>query len=185
MNQINKTMNHLNKVILFLLVNCFLLLIVGFFVRNDFDVEREIIIPKSEAHVFRYIKYLKNQEHFSVWIINDSNVKKVYRGIDGRPGFFVIWDNQNNKFGRVRQKLLRIIENEKILTKLHFDAPFQMDAKADFMTESVSENATKVKWKIHGNMSYPRNLALLFVDINMMLGTPLEASLKNLKSRLR
>ena len=178
-------MNHINKFILFVVANGILLLIIGFFVRNDFDVEREIIIPKSETQVFRYIKFLKNQEHFLEWIKKDAKIKKAYLGIDGQPGFVVLWESKEKKIGKLKQELVSVTENDRIQTKFHLDTPFQLDAKTVLKTEFISNNFTRVSWKIHGNFNYPSNLKLLFVDMNLMLGTPLEVSLKNLKTSLQ
>jgi hypothetical protein len=39
---------------------------VALFIKKDYAVEREIVIDKTKAEVFNYVKYLKNQNDFSV-----------------------------------------------------------------------------------------------------------------------
>ncbi len=52
------------------------------------------------------------------------------------------------------------------------------------ITESSSENATKVKWGFSGRMDYPMNLMLLFMNMEEMLGKDLDKGLQNLKAVL-
>ncbi|MFC0182463.1 hypothetical protein ACFFJX_07790 [Pseudarcicella hirudinis] len=52
------------------------------------------------------------------------------------------------------------------------------------ITESISQNQTKVKWGFSGTMAYPMNIMLLFVNIEDMLGKDLDTGLQNLKGIL-
>jgi hypothetical protein len=51
-------------------------------------------------------------------------------------------------------------------------------------TQEVSENKTKVTWSFSGNMNYPMNLMLLFMDFEKMIGEDLDTGLANLKERM-
>lgn len=44
-----------------------LILIVALFVEKDYTVTRDIIINRSKADVFAYIRNLKNHKNFSTW----------------------------------------------------------------------------------------------------------------------
>jgi len=63
-----------------------LLLVVALFVKKEYAVEREIAINKPKQEVFDYVKFLKNQDNFSVWAQTDPNMKKDFRGTDGTVG---------------------------------------------------------------------------------------------------
>jgi hypothetical protein len=52
------------------------------------------------------------------------------------------------------------------------------------ITESVSDNQTKVKWGFSGEMKYPMNLMLLFMNMEEMVGKDLATGLQNLKTKL-
>ena len=52
-----------------------LILIVAAVSPKDYAVEREVIINKPAAEVFNYVKYLKNQDNYSVWATMDPNMK--------------------------------------------------------------------------------------------------------------
>ncbi|HPG34554.1 MAG TPA: hypothetical protein PLM34_11905, partial [Lentimicrobium sp.] len=59
-----------------------LVLIVALFVKSEYAVERQTVIDKPAADVFNYVKYLKNQDNYSVWASMDPQMKKDYRGTD-------------------------------------------------------------------------------------------------------
>ncbi len=64
-----------------------LALVAALFIKKDYAVEREITISKPKQEVFDYIKYLKNQDHYSVWNCLDPAIRKIYTGTDGTVGF--------------------------------------------------------------------------------------------------
>lgn len=51
-------------------------------------------------------------------------------------------------------------------------------------TEAIGNQATLVKWGFYGEMKYPMNLMLLFMDMDEMLGPDLEQGLNSLKGIL-
>jgi hypothetical protein len=57
-----------------------LLLIIAIFVRKTYSVEQEITIQKSRQYVFNYIKYLKNQDNFSVRATNAYMITQSVSG---------------------------------------------------------------------------------------------------------
>ena len=65
-----------------------------FFIKKDYQIEREIVINQPKTEVFNYIKSLRNQDNFSKWATMDPNMKKVYTGTDGTPGFISFWDSE-------------------------------------------------------------------------------------------
>ena len=157
------------------------LLIVALFVKKDYAVEREITINKPKTQVFDYIKLLKNQDLYSVWLKRDSAAKKEYKGIDGTVGFVAAWSSSNKDVGKGEQEIAKIVEGERIDMKLRFIEPFEANDDAYMITEPVSETQTKVKWGFKGSMKYPMNLMLLCVDMEDMLGKDLQKGLDDLK----
>jgi hypothetical protein len=61
-------------------------LIAALFIPKDYAVEREISINQPKDSVFNYVKYLKNQNNFSVWAKTDPDMKKTFSGVDGTVG---------------------------------------------------------------------------------------------------
>lgn len=158
-----------------------ILLITALFLKKHYMVEREISIDRSKQEVFNYIKYLRNQDYYSKWVMTDPNLVKNFKGTDGKLGFVYIW-NGNKHAGAGEQEITKLIEGEAVHCEIRFIRPFKGVANTFFILEALSSNQTKIKWGMSGTNSYPLNLMLLFVEA--MLGKDLEQSLNNLKAIL-
>lgn len=158
-----------------------LILLVAAFTAKDYAVEREITINKPKSEVFDYIRFLKNQDYYSKWATMDPAMKKSYRGTDGEVGFVSAWDSENPDVGKGEQEIKKIINGDRIDFELRFIDPFESISPAYMVTESISENETKVKWGFSGHMDYPINLMLLFMDFEKLIGDDLQTGLDKLK----
>ncbi len=173
------------KSILLLIVSLIvLLLIVGLFTKKEYAVEREVIVNKPRQEVFNYVKYLKNQDYYSVWNMKDPAARKTYRGSDGTVGFVSTWDSDSSDIGKGEQEIKKIQEGSRLDMELRFIKPFEATDYAYLATEDAGANQTKVKWGFYGKMNYPMNLMLVFMDMNQMLGSQLQQGLDNLKANL-
>jgi hypothetical protein len=161
-----------------------LFLIVALFVKKDYAVVREITINKPNQQVFDYIKYLKNQDNYSKWNNMDPAMTKTYRGTDGTVGFVAAWDSKIKDVGVGEQEIKKITEGERMDFELRFIEPFEATEHAYMTTTPESENATKVTWGFDGHMDYPKNIMMLFMDFDQMIGDDLSTGLTNLKSVL-
>lgn len=168
-------------VILFLLA---LIFVVALFVKKEYSVEKNVTIEKSKSEVFEYVKYLKNQDNYSVWAQIDPNMEKSYRGTDGTIGFISAWDSNNKNVGTGEQEIKKIIEEERIDYELRFYEPFQAINYSYMILETYQDSLTIVKWGFDGKMDYPTNLMLLFWDMEEIIGRDLESGLSNLKKIL-
>ncbi|MDB5209066.1 MAG: Polyketide cyclase / dehydrase and lipid transport [Flavisolibacter sp.] len=156
-----------------------LLLLIALFVKKDYVIEREITIGKPKADVFNYIKHLKNQDHYSKWVMTDPNMNKTFTGTDGTEGFIYAWDSTNKAAGKGEQEIKNITEGERLDVEVRFEKPFAGIANTPMITEAIHANGTKLKWGMNGRSKYPMNLMNLFMA--KMLGKDLETSLTNLK----
>lgn len=159
----------------------FIVFVVPLFVRKDYSFSREITINKPVKDVFEYVKYLRNQEQYSKWVMTDPDMKKLLKGTDGSVGFIYGWDG-NSKAGEGQQEIKGITENQKVDIEIRFVRPFKGVAYTPISTIPVSENQTTVNWGMQGTQKYPMNLMNLFNE--SLLGKDLEASLSNLKNIL-
>jgi uncharacterized protein YndB with AHSA1/START domain len=159
-------------------------LITALFVKKEYAVEREVTINKPKQEVFDYLKFLKNQDNYSVWATMDPKMKKEYRGTDGTVGFVSAWDSEKGDVGKGEQEIKKITEGERIDFELRFMKPFESTEPAYMITESTADNQTKVKWGFSGKMKYPMNLMLLCMNMEEMIGKDLETGLNNLKTTL-
>lgn len=177
-------MKILKKILILFAVFIVLLLVLGLFSRKSYSVEREITINKPKQEVFDFVKFIKNQNTFNKWVLLDPKMRKDYRGTDGTVGFVYAWDSDNKDVGKGEQQITKIVEGERIDFEIRFEKPFASTAPAYMITESISQNQTKVKWGFSGTMAYPMNIMLLFVNIEDMLGKDLDTGLQNLKGIL-
>lgn len=157
---------------------------MALFVKKDYAVKREILINKPNAEVFNYIKYLKNQDNFSKWATMDPNMKKIYTGTDGTPGFTSRWESDKKDVGVGEQEIKKITEGERVDYELRFIEPFAATEQAYMATTPQGNNQTKVTWGFDGHMKYPMNIWLLFMDFEKMIGGDLQTGLEKLKTEL-
>ena len=161
-----------------------LFLIIAAFVKKSYSVSCEITINQPKQLVFEYLKLLKNQDNFSKWALMDPNMKKEFRGVDGRIGFISTWDSEQKNVGKGEQEIIKITEGEQIDFEIRFIKPFAGVAAAFLATRSLSEKETHVRWGFNSKMNYPMNIMLLFMNMDKMIGNDLSTGLANLKSIL-
>ena len=158
-----------------------IILITPLFVNGDYSVEKEVQINQSSDVVFDYVKYLKNQDEFSMWATMDSDMEKTFSGTDGTVGAVAGWKSENKDVGSGEQEITGIQEGERIDFELRFFEPFESTDNAYFEVEAVNDSVTITKWGFYGKMKYPMNMMLLFMDMEEMLGGQLQEGLDNLK----
>ncbi len=176
---IMKTLKIIGIVIIALVA---MFLITAIFVPKEYSVTREVLINKSNSEIFNYLKYLKNQDNFSVWSKMDPNMKKEFKGTDGTIGFISSWDSDNKDVGKGEQEIIKITNGKRIDFELRFKEPFEETDYAYFTTEEIDSITTKVVWGLNGKMNYPMNIMMLFMNFDDLLGKDLEAGLNNLKN---
>lgn len=177
-------MSVLKKIIIVLAVLIATALVAALFVKKEYAVEREITISKPKEVVFNYIKFLKNQDSYSVWSQKDPNMKKDYKGTDGTVGFTSMWDSENKNVGKGEQELVKITDGERLDFKLRFKVPFEAEDDAYMTTESTDSTNTLVKWGFKGAFPYPMNLMGLIMNMDEEVGGDLATGLANLKATL-
>ncbi len=135
------------------------LLIVALFTSKDMTIVQSIVIDKAKQEVFEYIKYTKNQDHYSVWNRSDPDMAKTYTGTDGQVGFVYAWDSTKNKnVGAGEQETKAIDEGKSVTFEIRFSRPMQDVAKAQISTEALTTNQTQVQWGFYSQMKYPMNI---------------------------
>jgi len=145
------------KIVLGIVSVIVLLLVIALFIPKDYSVSVSTTINKPKQVVFDYVKMIKNQENYSVWVMEDPNIKMVYQGVDGTVGFKASWDSKDNNVGAGSQQITAISE-DKLDIDLHFERPMKGDNKAKTTLESISNMETKITSEFYGHSPYPMNL---------------------------
>jgi hypothetical protein len=177
-------MKTLKRILLLILALVALMLIVAAFVKKEYSLEREITVNKPKPEVFDYVRYLKNQDNYSVWSQIDPDMKKEFSGADGTVGFVSAWESDDKRVGKGKQEITGITEGDRIDYELRFKEPFESTAYTYMICESTGEHTTLVKWGFSGRMNYPMNLMLLFMNMEGMLAPDFENGLTRLKQIL-
>ena len=159
-----------------------LLLVVALFVKRDYVIYREIVINRSSKEVFDFVRFQKNQEQYSKWVMADPQMKKEYMGVDGQLGFIYAWDSDVGGVGKGEQEIINLVEGERLELVIRFKEPFENIATTIMTTEALAGEQTKVSWSMKGQSIYPMNLMNPIIDD--LLGKDLEVSLANLKTIL-
>ena len=170
------------KIILLVLVAIVVIaLIAAAFMKKDFNIEKEVTINKPRQEVFDYIRVLKNQTHYSKWVMMDPNAKMEYRGTDGAVGSVSAWDSENKNVGKGEQEIMKLADGQRMDLEIRFKKPFESKADAYMTTEDSGPNQTKVKWGFHSKMAWPTNLFTAMMNMEKMVGDDLQTGLNNLK----
>ena len=174
-------MRILKKIILVVLALIALILVVGLFIPNDYTVSVSTTINKPKQVVFDYVKLVKNQEKYSVWVMQDPNVVMDYQGTDGTVGFKASWNSKDDNVGEGSQQITAVTA-DRIDVDLHFVRPMEGESKAATIVEAVSDTETKVTAEFYGHSNYPMNL-MNFVGAKFIKDAETE-NLANLKKIL-
>ncbi|MES2268086.1 MAG: SRPBCC family protein [Bacteroidota bacterium] len=146
-----------------------------------YNIQRSIIINKPRQQVFDYIKYLRNQDNYSKWVMMDPNKRMTYTGTDGTEGYNAAWDSDIKQAGKGNQTIEKIVDGERVDIRVVFIKPFAGVADTYIATQEVTADTTTVKWAFNSKMPFPMNAMLLFINMEKMLGNDMEESLNNLK----
>ncbi len=160
-----------------------LLIFLALIAPKNFALSRSIIVNKSLADTFEFVKFTKNQDLWSPWKKKDPNMVQSYEGTDGEVGFISRWQG-NKDVGEGEQEILKIVENQKVISKLRFFKPWKSESDAYLGTEAVSDTETKVTWGFSGKNKIPFNIFMLFMNMDKTVGKDFEEGLADLKAYL-
>ena len=158
-----------------------LFLIIAFFTPREFSVEKKITITKSKQEVFNYLKLLKNQEYYSVWIMKDPNIKLIYTGTDGTVGAISSWTSDNKNVGIGEQEIKKLTDGESMEVEIRFKKPFEGTNNATTTVTTV-DGGTTVANAFYGKSKFPGNFMNLFMPT--LVGKDMQQNLVNLKTIL-
>jgi hypothetical protein len=160
-----------------------LVLIIALFTKKDYTIVRELNINQPDSNIYEHLRFLKNHKQFNVWFLKDPNMIETSKNVDGQIGYILSYKG-NKDLGSGEQEIKGLEKNKKIDIELRFIKPFKSTSKTPFELENIGQSQTKVKWTMQGQMNYPLNFALLFINMDSFLGKDVQKTLENLKSNL-
>lgn len=159
-----------------------LILLVAAIMPKTLTISTEVIIEKPSTDVFNFVKLIKNQEQYSVWVMADPDIKITYTGTDGTVGFISSWTSENKNVGVGAQEIKAIKEGERYDVELRFEKPFKATNQAYTTTTPIGDNRTKVTTVFMGSNPFPMNLMIPMVK--GMLLKDMNKNFVNLKAIL-
>jgi hypothetical protein len=151
-------------------------------VKKDFSLEKDIVINKTQKEVFDYLKLIRNQEKYSVWVMRDPKVNIIYTGTDGTVGFKSAWTSNDKNVGIGEQEIIKMTEGVSTEVEIRFKKPFEAINWAKTTVSAVNEQETRVQQLFYGRSKFPMNIMNLFMD--KLLGKDMLQNLMNMKKNL-
>ncbi|MDP4262685.1 MAG: SRPBCC family protein [Bacteroidota bacterium] len=175
-------MNILMTILLVLAGIIVLLLLIALLSKKDFSIEKQITIHKPKQQVFDYLKIIRNQERYSVWVMKDPHIKIVYTGTDGTVGFKSAWESDNKNVGIGEQEIIKMTGGESMEVEIRFKKPFEGVSYALTTVASSGEAQTIVTNRYYGKTRFPVNIMHFMMD--KFLSKDMQTNLENLKNNL-
>lgn len=170
----------MKKIILSLLALGAILLIIAAFLPKEFELKAETTINAPQLQVWNYVKFLANQENYSVRVMADPQVKLTYSGTDGTIGFRQTRDSQMRNVGAGEQEIIAMQEWLSYDVEIRFTRPMKATNYARTMLESVGEKQTKVTNTFRGANPRPMNLmSMIFIG---QIRSDMQKNMDNLKA---
>ncbi len=173
-------MKVLKVIFLVLLVLIAIPLIAGLFLPKEMAYEKSIEINASVDRVWEHVNSLEDMDQWSPWGAKDPNMKKEWSGTSGEVGSVQHWDSEVETVGKGSQTIARLQAPNLLETDLKFLTPYESEAKA-FVKLAESGANTTATWGFKGEMPYPMNVTLLFMDMEAAMGEDFGYGLGKLK----
>ena len=172
------------EIVLYILLGVILLVfILNLIAPKSYHVSRSIDVRRPSEEVFRFVKYLKNQDEWSPWAEKDPDMEKDFKGTDGEVGAVSSWKG-NKDVGEGEQEITHIVEGSLLETRLRFFKPFKSESDAYIKVTAVNENRSRVTWGFSGDNKFPVRILMLFMNMDKAIGKDFDYGLQNLKNHL-
>ncbi len=144
-------------------------------------IEKRILIRRSSSELFAFLRLLKSQQSFSVWVMQDPKQSTHMTGQDGEIGAIYAWESHTDKqVGAGEQEITALNPNQRIDTVIRFRRPMQSVANTTFLINEQPDGMTEVSWRFSSVSKFPMNLFKPL--LTSMLGKSMAQSLQNLKA---
>ena len=155
-------MKQLKYFILTVLSLLLIALVLALFLPRGIEVESTVVIDRNQQQVFNFIKKIKNQRHYAVWYDIDPYVHQEFVGVDGTIGFRYKWKSDLYASGEM---VITNIDEGRRLDLTAYISDYETVAYAEIITFPIDAKQTRVIWRTHSEIPYPKNLFLFGKNI--------------------
>lgn len=171
----------MKKVLIAIVVIIAIPLIAAAFMPTEMSYQSSVAINGSVEEVWNSTNSLEKMNAWSPWTAKDPNQKQSMEGNEGMVGSKHCWESEVEEVGIGCQTITSVTAPNRLETKLEFQTPYESEAKA-FITVEDNGSGSTVTWGFIGDMPYPMNIMIPFMDMEESMGTEFNSGLNNLKS---
>ncbi len=114
------------------------------------DIEKSIIIDASKEKVWGYLSDSKKKSQWSPWFVLERDCKQNISGNPDEIGYSEYW---SGKYIWEWEEILEEIKKYSLRKyALNFMRPFKSKNTESFRLEEISENKTKIIWKMQATL---------------------------------
>lgn len=175
-------MNTLKIIGIVVLVLIAIPLIVALFVPKKYTVEVTETINAPRQEVYDFIRTLRNQQQYSVWVMADPHLDPEIIGVDGQVGAIQRWNSTIKDVGEGEMEITALNTN-RMDVDLRFMRPYKNEAKASYVFNEISPAQTELIAIFYSDSKYPMNLPAYFFGKKYIEDAQKE-NLKNVKNIL-
>jgi uncharacterized membrane protein len=89
-----------------------------------YTVQGSVLINRPRQQIFNYIKFLRNTDNYSKWVMTGPGKSMTYTGTDGTEDFTAAWDSDMKQAGKGEQTIEKSIDGERIDIRVIFMKQF-------------------------------------------------------------
>jgi effector-binding domain-containing protein len=155
-----------------------LLLLVGFLLPRQAQVERRIVIERPASLVFATLNSFQRFAQWSPWHMLDPNMRTTLTGPRSGVGAKYSWQG-NDKVGQGTQTIAAARENAEVVTDLDFGDMGL--ARARFLL-TPAKNGTEVTWRFESDLGFNPIGRYFGLMLDRWIGADYQRGLQRLKA---
>ncbi len=156
------------------------LLVVGWFLPSNFEVQRQITINATPEKVFPHVVNLKQWRNWGVWFERDPNMQVIYSGKESQVGMKSSWVSEQEGSGEMT--ITKIQPLQQVEYNLYFPE-LDMGSTGELTLVPIG-NTTQVTWRSYGDVGGNPVDSFFAAFMDSLIGPDFETGLVNLKKQV-
>lgn len=147
---------------------------------SEFRIARTAAVSAPAPAVFAQVNDFHKWEAWSPWAKLDPQAKATFEGPASGTGAVFKWSG-NDEVGAGTMTLTESRPSDLIRIRTDFVKPFEGTSLSEFVFKPEGDR-TAVTWSVSGHNNFIAKAICLFVNMDRMLGEPMERGLAQMKS---
>lgn len=171
--------NMLKTVLKYLSLVVLAVVIVGVFLPAKASASRQIHVKAPASDIFQLLNGFQRFNEFSPWFQYDPQAEYTWSGPATGVGARMSWKSKHERVGDGMQEIIAVEANQRVTTRLQFDAPGA--TVANWRLAPV-EGGTEVTWELESDAGWNLLGRWFGVFLDRIIGPDFESGLQRLKS---